>query len=456
MFKLKLLKRLILILLTAVLAIFIWHSHQYLKSLRSEKLQLIKEHKKLQIENSALKRTLTTYKKELKEWETRYEGSVIIKPTVEGGYLFCVDGKPLLLKGFGYNPTPIGKGYDYNFFTDPNKPWLIDGKLMKEAGINCIRIYSVGNDLEKVKEFIKDMYEQFGIYTIVSDWLGLWDYPRANYADKTFQQNITKKILTTVEALKNEKGLLMWVLGNENNYTFTGRIGFWTSPEIESIDNLQQQQNRRAEIYYTLVDDIAGKIKQIDKVHPVALGNGEANFLNTANSVCKNIDLLAIIIYRGKKFGNLFENIKNSFDLPILVSEFGCDSYDAKNNEEVQDIQSNFLLSQWKDLYQNTIFSGNKSGNVLGGCLFEWTDEWWKHNEGYEPDWSIHNTEAGWSHSGYYFDIKAKNNQNMNEEWFGVVALSEEVENNINKRVPKKSYYELKEYLLNLPQSNLN
>ncbi|MCK4912676.1 MAG: hypothetical protein KAS05_03035, partial [Candidatus Omnitrophica bacterium] len=90
-----------------------------------------------------------------------------IKSTEKGGYLLYVDGEVLLLKGVGYSPTPIGKGHDYDFFSDPNKPWLIDGKLMKEAGINCVRIYSPGKDLEKVKEFISDMYENFGIYTLM-------------------------------------------------------------------------------------------------------------------------------------------------------------------------------------------------------------------------------------------------------------------------------------------------
>ena len=104
------------------------------------------------------------------------------------------------------------------------------------------------------------------------------------------------------------------------------------------------------------------------------------------------------------------------------------------------------LWKQWDEIYKNTVLSGNLSGNVLGGCLFEWTDEWWKHNEGYRDDWSIHNTEAGWQQSAYFFDIRAKNNLNMNEEWFGIISISPEIGNGINKRLPKKAYYGLKEY----------
>ncbi|MFH1900670.1 MAG: glycosyl hydrolase [Candidatus Omnitrophota bacterium] len=371
--------------------------------------------------------------------------------SIDGGYIFYVEGKPFLAKGVIYNPTPIGEGYDYDFFTDKNKPWLIDGKLMKEMGINCVRIYSAGEDLEKTKEFIRDMYDKFGIYTIVSDWLGLWSYPGANYADKEFREKTKKRILNIVEVLKDEKGLLMWILGNENNYTFSGKIGFWTSPEIEKISEPYKKQVKKAEIYYSFVDELAGEIKKIDKVHPVALGNGEASFLDIASGICKNIDALAIIAYRGKKFGNLFNSVKNFYDLPIFLSEFGCDSYDAYKDTEDQDVQAEYLLSQWKDLYANTIFSGNKQGSCIGGAIFEWTDEWWKHDEGYSLNWKVHNKEGGWSQGAYYYDIRTRDNLNMNEEWFGLMSLIEEKENGINKRIPRKSFYLLKKLFSSFP-----
>ena len=377
-------------------------------------------------------------------------GKIEIKETDKGGYQLFVDGNPFLIKGVIYNPVPVGKGYNYNFFSSKDKPWLYDGKLMKNMGINCVRVYSTGDDLERVKEFINDMYEKFGIYTIVSDWLGLWSYPSANYADSGFRKKIREHVLKVVNTLKDEKGLLMWVLGNENNYTFSGKIGFWTSPEIEKVENLRDRILKKAEIYYAFVDSLAKDIKNVDSRQPVALGNGEASFLNIAAKTCNNIDVLAVIIYRGKKFGSLFNTVKHDFNKPVLISEFGCDSYDAYKGEEDQDIQAQFLLSEWEDLYKHSVSSGNKEGICLGGTVFEWNDEWWKHNEGYTLGWKEHNKEAGWSNGSYYFDIKAKRNLNMNEEWFGLVSLSKDKINGINKRIPKKAYYTLKKFLSSL------
>lgn len=376
---------------------------------------------------------------------------ITLQTTAEKGYFLEVDGKPFLAKGMIYNPTPIGEGYSYDLFADKAKPWLVDGKLMKQLGINCVRIYSAGEDLEKVKEFINDMYKKFGIYTIVSDWLGLWSYPGVNYADPQFQKNTKERVLKIVETLKDEKGLLMWVLGNENSYTFSGKISFWTSPEIEKLKDLRAKIYRRAEIYYSFVDELTLEIKKIDKVHPVALGNGEETFLDVAANFCKNIDVLAIVAYKGKKFGNLFQHVRDIFDKPIFLAEFGCESYDAYNNKENQDIQTEYLLSQWQDIYKHTVFSQNPQGNCIGGSLFEWTDEWWKHNEGYSPDWIVHNAEAGWSNGSYFYDIKAPNAINMNEEWFGVISLVEKKEDGLNLRVPKKAYYALKDFFARLP-----
>jgi hypothetical protein len=37
----------------------------------------------------------------------------------------------------------------------------------------------------------------------------------------------------------------------------------------------------------------------------------------------------------------------------------------------------------------------------------------------------------------------------MNEEWFGIVSLSEEIEGGLNKRTPRKSYYVIREFWKN-------
>jgi hypothetical protein len=379
-----------------------------------------------------------------------------INKNEEGGFYLTLNGEPFIIKGIIYNPTPIGKGYTYDFYSDPAKPWMIDGILMKEAGVNCVRVYSAGSDLQKVREFVHDMYENFGIYTIVSDWLGLWALPSANYADIEFQNRIKDNVVNVVRTLKDEPGVLMWILGNENNYTFSGKIGFWTSPEIEQIESLRDRILKKAEIYYTFVNDVAKEIKKIDNRHLISLSNGETSYLDIASNVCTDIDTLSIISYRGKKFGNLFRNVKSSFDKPVFLSEFGADSYDAFEGKPSQEHQIEYLQAQWDDIKENMVSDTNFSGNCIGGIVFEWTDEWWKHDHNFQEGWSIHNTEGGWSEGAYYFDIRVDGNMNMNEEWFGIMELSPEIDaNGINTRVPKLSYYKLRQMYTGQPMPEI-
>jgi hypothetical protein len=376
-----------------------------------------------------------------------------IKKLRNNHYQLIVDRRPYIVKGVCYNPIPIGQSHDYDWWSDSNKPWITDGKLMKEMGINTIRIYQPGANVESVKNVIRDLYQLYGIRTILGHWLCFWEYPCPFYGDKDFQERVKKEILEMVSAYKDEEGVLLWILGNENNYSFAGRVNPWSCEEIDQEPDLQKQIYLRAKIYYSFVNELIGEIKKIDPNHPVALGNGELVGLETAKEYCPQADLVACIIYRGKTFGNIFSNLRNLFDRPILLSEFGADAYNAYEKKEDQNMQAFFLEAQWRQIFQN--LAGNKEGegNCLGGTMFEWTDEWWKHNEWAQESWSVHDVGSNWSNGAYYLDIKVEGNKNMNEEWFGIVGLSEELENGINKRTPRKAYYLLREFWKN-PKAN--
>jgi hypothetical protein len=371
---------------------------------------------------------------------------VYIKQLRNKHYQLIAASRPYIVKGACYSPIPVGQNHEYDWWSDPNKPWLVDGKLMRQMGINTIRIYQPGENTESVKRVIRDFYELYGIRTILGHWLGFWEYPCPFYADKAFQDKVKKEVLEMVNTYKDEPGLLFWTLGNENNYSCLGQINPWPADEVDKEPDPQKQKARRFQIYYSFVNELAGQIHKIDPNHPVALGNGELIGLEFARQYCPDIDLVACIIYRGKTFGNLFKSLKATFDRPIVITEFGSDSYDAYLKKEAQNMQAFFLESQWRQIYENLANNKEGEGNCLGGTIFEWTDEWWKHDESGPASWKVHDTASNWSNGSYYFDIKAEGNKNMNEEWFGIVALSEELENGINKRIPRKAYYVVREF----------
>ena len=372
---------------------------------------------------------------------------VYIKKLQNGHYQLIVERKSYIVKGVCYNPIPIGKNIEYDWLSDGSRPWIVDGKLMQAMGVNTIRLYQSHEHAEELRQMIRDLYQLYGIRTILGHWLGFWEYPCPLYGDKAFKERIKKEALEMVNLYKDEPGILLWILGNENNYSCLGHINPWSSDEIDKEPDIQKQKAMRAKEYYSFVNEIIKEIHQADPNHPVAMGNGELLGLDYASKFCPDADLVACIIYRGKIFGNLFKSLKATFDRPLLLSEFGADSYDAYLKKEDQNMQAFFLESQWRQIYENLANNKDGAGNCIGGTMFEWTDEWWKHNE-YDPQgWAVHDTESNWSNGSYYFDIKAPKNMNMNEEWFGIAALSpNEKEGELNKRIPRKAYYVVREF----------
>lgn len=381
---------------------------------------------------------------------------VYIRQSGNKHYRLIVSGQPYIVKGVCYNPIPIGQTYEYDWWSDPNKPWIVDGKLMKEMGVNTVRLYQSHEDIEEVKRVIRDLYEKYGIRTIIGSWLGFWEYPCPFYGDKKFQEKIKREVIGMVNSLKDEPGILLWILGNENNYSCLGNVNPWSSEEIDKEPDPQKQKSMRAKVYYSFVNEIAQEIHKIDPRHPVALGNGELVGLEYANKFAPDVDLVACIIYRGKTFGNLFGSLKATFDKPILLSEFGADAYDAYLNKDAENMQAFFLESQWRQIYENIYGNKEGVGNCLGGTMFEWSDEWWKHNPDDPSGWGMHDAEAGWSNGSYYFDIKASANKNMNEEYFGVVAIAKDPRGGLDVRTPRKAYYVVREFWKNPQLRNHN
>ncbi|PJC48668.1 MAG: hypothetical protein CO035_02265, partial [Candidatus Omnitrophica bacterium CG_4_9_14_0_2_um_filter_42_8] len=339
-------------------------------------------------------------------------GRVYIKTISGKRFQLIVNNKPYIIKGMAYNPVPIGKNHEYDFWSDARRPHIVDGELMKEIGVNTIRVYQPGKYVKATKDTMRDLYNIFGIRVAMGHWLGFWEEP--NYADPVFRERVKKDVLDMVRTYKDEKGILVWILGNENNISFSygpQSMNLWTTETIEKLDDPFLKRQARAKFYYSFVNEIAREIHKIDKLHPVVLANAELTDIDAAVGVTPDIDILGCSIYRGKSFGSFFREAQKKINKPVLITEFGCDRYDAFLEKEDHAIQAEFIEAEVREVEKN-IFSGTGAGNSIGCFVFEWTDEWWKLEENDAARWGIHDTVASWSNGAYYFDIKAPQNLN--------------------------------------------
>ena len=273
----------------------------------------------------------------------------------------------------------------------------------------------------------------FGRYGLTVN--GAW-VPKTDYSDATTQAILLKEITAVVNEYKNTPGLLMYLLGNENNYGLV-----WKGAETEDLPINEDDYSVAAKYLYQMFNKAAVAMKEMDRSHPVAICNGDLGFLDIVAKECKDVDIYGTNMYRGKSFGDAFKRVKKELNMPIMFTEFGADAFNAVTNEEDQKMQAHFMVENWREIYQNAAGLG-KAENSLGGFTFQFSDGWWKF--GQTKDLDVHDNNASWSNGGYYIDFKEGKN-NMNEEWFGICAKGPTNAAGLYTLYPRAAYYSLQE-----------
>jgi beta-glucosidase/6-phospho-beta-glucosidase/beta-galactosidase len=202
-----------------------------------------------------------------------------------------------------------------------------DIKLMKEANINTIRVY------EPITSRVElDAFYDAGIKIIMQvDYNGGYEDYVKNY--------------------KDHPAILMWEVGNENNFHpdwFGGNLNVW----------------------YRLLEEVAQKIKTIDSNHPVSTAHGEVPTKLVLNS-CPSVDIWGMNIYRWDNSVSAVNDFREISDKPLYVSEAGADSYDIRYSEEREELQAKANQKILNDIL-------SKTDECIGVTLFSFADEWWK------------------------------------------------------------------------------
>jgi len=370
------------------------------------------------------------------------QGNRVAVANGSDGSRLTVDGRDFIVNGMNWDYYPIGTNYTYSLWnqSDDFIRQALDNEmaLLKNMGVNAIRVYA-----GMPKKWIEYVYVNYGIYTMINDPFGRYGLtingtwkPNTEYSDPAVRAQLLKQATDLATEYKDTKGLLLFLLGNENNYGL-----FWDGAETENIPMDERRSTKRALAMYQLFDDAAVAMKKIDNSHPVAFCNGDLMFLDIINKECQDFDIFATNVYRGMSFGDLFERVKKEYGKPVLFSEFGADAFNAITNQEDQTSQSYYLLNDWREIYENAA-GLDKAQNALGGFTFQFSDGWWKYGQTSNLD--VHDTNASWSAGGYIRDYEQGQN-NMNEEWFGICAKGTNNEKGFYELYPRSAYYVLKE-----------
>lgn len=360
-----------------------------------------------------------------------------------------VDDKPYVIKGVTYAPTKVGQTPDkgtlkswmemdennngrldgpYDSWVDANRdnkqnsdePVVGDFQLMKELGVNTLRIFH--QPFAPNKEVLRKMFNDYGIRVMMGDYLGKYAFGSGatwlegtDYDNPEHRKNMLESVKKMVMEFKDEPYILMWLLGNENNY------------------GMACNADKKPEAYYKFVNEVARWIKSVDKNHPVAVSNGDTLYLDIFAKNAPDVDVFAANVYRGDYgFGSFWEQVLDAAEKPAFITEYGCPAY-AKHLtlEEGEEAQALYHKGNWLDIEENLAGNPKGAGNALGGIAFEWLDEWWKN---YEPFAHDRKSDAiGPFPGGYYF-----------EEWFGIAGQGDGTKSPYLRQL-RKSYFVYKE-----------
>jgi len=360
-----------------------------------------------------------------------------------------VNDKPYVIRGTTYAPTKIGQSPDkgtlvnwmeedtnnnnradgpYDSWVDANRnneqdedePVVGDFQLMKDMGVNTLRIYQHPQKINK--KLLRKMFKQYGIRVIIGDFLGKYAIGSGaswsegtDYENPKHRKNMLKSVKKMVLEHKDEPYTLLWLLGNENNY------------------GVASNADKKPEAYFQFVNEVAQWIKSVDPNHPVAVNNGDTLFLDIFAKQCPDVDIYSANVYRGDYgFGSFWEQVHDASGKPAFISEYGAPAYARHlTYDDAEEAQAQYHIGNWIDINENLLGGARGMGNSLGGVAFEWMDEWWKN---YEPFFHDRKSDAiGPFPGGYYF-----------EEWFGLIGQGKGQHSPFLRQL-RKSYFVYKE-----------
>lgn len=340
------------------------------------------------------------------------------------GWHLLVDGSPYFVRSVSYHldvipQDPNAGTYQDHFTSDVNhdgtydiyqtwvdsntnnirestEPVRGDFSIMQQMGLNTIRIYHHQSDDPLMtacyppstnpegdllwnhpfnKTILRDMFNNYGIRFMMGDELGAYttsscaEYVAGtDYTDPVQIASMTYSVRTMVSDFKDEPGLLMYVLGNENNYSFTH-----TNASTHPTE------------YYTFIGQMVDLIHSLDPYHPVAIANGETQFLSYAKQYAPNLDIFGSNVYRNPGaltgFGTFFQDVADLWDKPVLLTEFGLaqDQFDSSGTFN-QSFQAAVHKNYWCDIETHGAGRTNLSPrNAIGGSAYAWNDNWWQN-----------------------------------------------------------------------------
>lgn len=310
--------------------------------------------------------------------------------TIESGRLLVDGAASPILRCVRYQPTPVGVdiGHGYKWAHYPGN-YEGDLPLLASMGTNTLAVNSrSGATQGELTEFMSRALDH-GMRVVLAV-----DGPNSeDPADPAVQQAFMDHLREVVTHHRTHPALLAWQIGNEVDYSHR------RTPAVDA--------------WYALLENATREVHALDGNHPVLTGNNPVTSVSAFRAGSPSVDVYGINFYgltTSDVQGYLTNLAERAEGYAILVTEFGVDAFDSLNMTEDEETQARHLGDAWLGIQ-----AAHDAGvPVLGGCIHEWSDQWWKGgaNDGHDPEPSWPIPDEGVIADGTF-----------SEEWFGIVGI---------------------------------
>ena len=269
------------------------------------------------------------------------------------GRRLLVDGMPLTVRGVNYSPLESYAKRNMSppdiFYEAHRAVWARDLPLIATLGANVVRVYNWNPGLHEDDLSFLDACAENGLRVVLGISNYFYDNPAA--------------LPDIVKQAASHPALLMWAVTNEKVHGVN---------EEEAAVRYAQIAQLTASVRST--EDALGTWHPITV--PVTCDLGHISSLEAAGAT---LDVYSFQCYWAEREAwpkDFYAQYQQATPKPLLLSEFGLDSYDNAAGGADELTQGSHLSAQWA-----TLISPAATGcATVGGIVFEWMDEPWKGN----------------------------------------------------------------------------
>lgn len=381
--------------------------------------------------------------------------------TVEGMALYVKTTSPdtsppkesFGFRGACYQRLRRGENPGAGAFIDPladdrTDLWSEDLIRLRMMGANAIRVFNTAPDVPH-RAFLDRAWNDGDrpIHVLLSIWI---EPEQLGVGNDAYVTNTRDSYSRLVASHKQHPAVVGFVIGGEvNDRDSRLTEAFWT--DFRTI-----AEGARSAL------GSPGQTGYAEKILTTALINdfGETSSLDVALQEFNGrhvIDVWGFDLYPSPDEA-VFNNAKRVFDrlgapaTPLLIGEFGDPASTHQSSDglvrpltpEEAERHADYMAETCRKVATYRKPSGARVLCGVGGCIFEWSDEWWKQGrpgegpqDAFPYDPLHHNSGFKLAGSGFFMT------KYYDEEWFGLNGITEDgalVEREVYRRVGEEWY----------------